>query len=361
MGITYKEEAQSPKITYKSEEQPKKGLANQSNSALDTIVESGIAGPLPYLMKHEELLPLLGQIGGGMTGGYPGSIAGAAGGNTLKQGIEMMKGKKSSFSVGDVGKEAGLTALFEGAFRLPAFMAYRKLRASAELGGDLKTDLALMKGGIAKHDKTVLIDDLLNPLNDGLKKIAVKSGPQAAQLNKWKLALEKKLADGDMYLDGTTLLQMEEQLGAIAQFKNPAIMGVEIPTHITNKAANALSKEIRSTVSKKTDSFAKSIGLSEWPRVNKRVSELMKITSQKNNSLIDVLRRGTLEGLAGGMVGAVTHNPVAAVGTSLGLEAFMNPATRNIGFKALEKTGIGKAVTLGATQAGRDLLKDEAN
>lgn len=328
------------------------------DSLLGTAPQTGLSrainiiSPASNLLKYEELIPLLGQVSGGALAGLPGSVAGAAVGNALKQGIGIMKGKQKDFSNMDLATDTALTALFEGAARLPAFMAYRRLRAADDLANGAGAELSLAKNALSKVKEAVPIDDVLKPLQEGLDNIAVKSGSQAAQLNKWKLKIESLKKAGEQFIDGNTLIQMEDQLGAVAKFAKEG--GRQ---EIKNVAANSLAKFMRNHVSNLVDDFAKSQGMDYFPKLSKQVSKLIKISSKKTNSLIDTLRGGAIAGVIGTAAGSVTHNPLvgaAAFGLS---ELASNSGVQKLAYQGLEKTGLGRAATVGATQLGRSLLE----
>ena len=336
------------------------GMFGKKQSMLD-VAMSGM-GAAPFILKHEELIPLLGQIGGGAMAGYPGSVGGATAGNSLKQGIEMLKGKRKSFSVGEVGSEAALTAAFEGVFRLPAFVAYKRLRAADNLANGAGAELALAKGALSKIKDAAPIDDILKPLEDGLNSVAVKNGPQASMLTKWKLKLNGLKDAGETHIDGDTILQMESQIGAAARYKAPNIFGVELSPNLANPKANLIAKDMRAKVSQIVDDFAVRNGLESFPKLSKTVSKLKSISEPGSKTLTDLMtnlgQRGVISGGLGTAVGLATHNPALGLATTAGVVGITDPIARKYAFNALEKTGVGRAATLGATQVARNLLND---
>lgn len=385
--------------TTATEEKPVKvaGPSSQRTSLLDEVLQSkpynatvrGLSsfepgiGLADFALKNEELIPLLGQLGGGALAGLPGATGGAAAGNTMKQTIQMLKGKRKDFSAGEVGTEAALTAALEGAFRLPAFLAFKRVRAAEELKktsmmsealGKLSerfpalknlkitapdpsgkgVELGLMKDQLSKLNDVVAVDDVLTPLQDGMKNITVGNGPQWSMLNKWKIALNRIKDSGRTHLTGKELIDMEDSLGNVAKFaKDPNVAKIHVP----NPKANQLAKNMRNFVSSKVNKLAVDNGFDSFPQLSKEVSRLIKISDVTKPSF---MRQFVNSGLLGGGVGALTGNAGVGLGTSAVGMAAQQPVVRRAAYSAIERTGLGRGLTLAATQGARDLLKEEA-
>ena len=94
---------------------PQKTLLKTAGEGLINAVESGI--PPVGIYRHPERLPLVGQVTGGMVGGYPGSVAGAGTGKVFQNVLEGLKSRKFIDPRRGVAPEMAGTGTIEALFR----------------------------------------------------------------------------------------------------------------------------------------------------------------------------------------------------------------------------------------------------
>lgn len=328
------------------------GGAIRNNPAL-AISGGPTVSALDMFLNKSYALPMAGQLAG-TPGGFAGSVAGAGAGEALRQASEYIQGNRDMFDYKKVGKETAVTAALEAVMRVPAAGMFKALRAGDDLANGSGLALAKMKSDISKVSSTnVKIDDILTPLKEGLDNITVKSGQQASQLNKWRVALESMKKDGKEFLDGKTLIQIEDQLGEVSKFKT----GWFSP-QIKNRAANSLAKDLNRKASSLLDDFAKSNGFTEFPTLSKKVSSLIKQTKPNQGTLIESLKnagsRLTWGGAFGAGIGMATGNPALGFAGTAISGLMTEPGVQKALYKGVEKTGLGRAATLAATQALRE-------
>lgn len=348
-----------------SDNKPTNTFSNITNKAADAL-SSAInknpllpiqAGPtvsaLDMFLNRSYALPLVGQLAGS-PGGFAGSVVGSGIGEAARQASEFVRGNRDLFDYKKVGKEVAVTAAIEAATRIPAAGMFRSLRAGDELRNGAGLTLSKIKSDISKVSQTtVKIDDILTPIKEGLDNIAVKSGQQASQLNKWKIALEAMKKDGKEFFDGKTLIQIEDQLGEISKFR-----GSLFQPQIKNRAANALSKDINRKASALLDDFAVNNGYKDFPVLSKKVSKLISKIKPNKEGLIESLQQAgsrlTWGGALGAGVGMATHNAGIGFGMTAASGLLSEPGIQKALYYGVEKSGLGRAATLAASQAARD-------
>ena len=311
------------------------------------------------MQNRESILPMLGQtIGGTATGflGAPllGSTAGATAGQAANQAIRAIPGQRfipeGDPSLEDIKGEAIRTGLTEAAFRGPGAAIFRRARIGERLSkagialGELKKKLAQIY-----YSKTGLKAGWFQQgINKAISSVDVPFGPTATMLKKWKRFF--KDMPENTPVSARTLEEFRDDIGgSVAWGKNKA--GARVQMDIDKPALNEAGQELYRVASGRQKEIATKAGIKEFVPLQKEVSGLMKKMPSgdptKGGSMLDMLARS---GAIGGLGYAATHSiPLSALLTGGGM-MLSKPNVRNALFRAIEKTGIGRGLTLATTE-----------
>lgn len=353
----------NPKNAVDVDEKESSGIINnffsniQKNLTAKETRPIGVLGPAGVIssaagIPEENLLPMVGQIAGNRFG-MPGSVAGATIGQAARQAVQPLRG--NSLDVMALPKEAALTAATESIFR-GAGSVFKKNRAVREITEGAGKQLSMALGKLADlSDTTPALSapskKFLDVIKPQLDKIKVPIGSQARILKRWVSVMEK-----NPNLTARELIELEQDLGEVAKFSSSQA-GETVLKDFPKKALNKLVKEARNVVSDEVDNLAERAGISGFKELSKKVSKNLAIAYGKDSG---VLRTIVTSGALGGLVGTATQNPSLGFGISGVGIGLTNPIIKNALYRGIERTGLGRAATLGLSDiARRDLLARE--
>lgn len=331
-----------------------------STSPLERAATLGISGipaaiggvkPREALQRSPEMLPILGQMMGGpalaalKVPQFLGSTAGFVGGELAKRGL---KGENMTEGL---GKQAGVTAAIEGALRIPAFTMFKNLRAQTKLTEESGKTLGKYKNQLATLSESnpqfrVATQNVSNIIDNALKNITDQSGSVGSVIRRFKNTFSK-----GNEITARQLMEFETRLGDAIKFDKTGA------TKAVNRALNNAGKTIRNKVSGLVDNLAVNAGIKDFPKLSKEVSKLITQAYPKRGGIRDTMLQLGASGSLGVLLGGATGNPaVGALGTA-GLLGALNPNIQKLAYKGLEKTGIGRGLTLGLSNSVRQDLE----
>lgn len=307
------------------------------------------------LKQSEEILPVLGEEVGSAVPIPPlrpvTAGIGAGVGEAARQGINLLKGEQGSFDLKGV-RDAGLvTAGVEGVFRLPGAAMFRKFRALEETTKGAGTKLNKINSEMVQLSKNnpafrVKSSKLLKLINNIETSLVDKSGQAGAVLRRFKKEMQ-----GRVSIDYDFLKQFESRIDDAIK---PAKKAEGTALGIQNKKLNKALIGLRSRVSDIADNLAEKAGYRDVKKLNKTVSNAFKVLDEPRGS---VIRTAIASGGLGGLVFSLTQNPALGFGTSLAGMAALHPEVEKLAFNAIEKSGLGRAVTLAAAEAFRRFVQ----
>jgi hypothetical protein len=310
----------------------------------------------------EDLLPMVGQLGGGAIAeaasggnqflGGAGGIAGAVVGQAARQGVKAMRGYQPN--LGEVVFEIPRTAIGEATGRIIPRAAFFN-----QYGGKARqaAGKALGETAEAVQKKAPFIrfakKDIQDQLGQAIEDAPFESGPQRTALVKIKNRLEAQGAP----LSFDEMRQLEQEMGRRAQFAKGATEGkfkLGPPAPRSNEAL----KIARNDVSNQVDEAASNAGFPEFKTQSKEFSRLVK--KYPEEKLQAMYGQPGIWGRGAAGIGAMElqregrNDPGSnALKTALAWYAlpprFRTSMFRNIVDKPLGRVA-GRALTLGATQ-----------
>lgn len=305
---------------------------------------------LETVFRRSDLLPAIGQLGGGRFGGYRGAVAGAAIGEAGKQAVETLKGERKP-SLGEFAGNVGLTALLEGLTRGTGKLFFRKQIANDTLE-QLSKKLAGMKEGMmANPSNQAISDPIRKTIEEAYSMLPepVKRGGTDDVLKRWMSYLKE-----NPVLNANDLIAMETDLGNAASY-GQVVKGVFQPAEVPNPATNQVAKLGRTSVSDTVDRMSESSGQVGFKETSKKISKLL----ERYPDFDPTKAYGSFAGRMGTAIGAtaLTGHPLVGVGAYAAEKFLQNPTVRNILFKAA-KTAPARTVGTGTKVGITELLKN---
>lgn len=330
------------------------GMKDRAMTAAISGIPAAVGGvkPKEALSSSSDLLPLLGQLIGGTAGGpggsqmgkFGGSVAGAGVGLLGKELIGMSQGEE--FKPQDIGIDTGITATFEAATRIPAAALFGKARSIDVIreGAGKQVNIALEKLSEMSETNPALRQSsskILKVIEDTFSKVIDRSGKQGALINRFR----KYFAQSPT-VAANALIQFERRLGDVAEFG-------AAPGEVKNTAMMNATKALRNKISGIVDNLAErgsqftndpisKNALRNFRKNSKRVYEAFKVLETKNPGMIDRLVESVT-------LGSLTGNPMVGAATY----AVKSQKGKQILYKGIEKTGIGRGATVAASEATR--------
>jgi hypothetical protein len=247
-----------------------------------------------------------------------------------------------------IASDAGLTAAFEAITRTPAAILFRQPRAMREIteGAGKRIGMALKdlaeKGKVdpnfrqASSKINAVIDSALSNVKD-------RSGAAGALINRWR-----KIINSGPTTDANTLIQFERALGDAADFGKA--QKLEKGVTIANTALNNAVMDLRNRISGIVDNLAVRAGYKSFRKDSLAVANSFKKLSQKQQTPFHQMMKNAAVGV---VAGAASGNPAVGAAASMAANELESRGTRQLLHALIEKTGAGRAATVGATEAGR--------
>lgn len=350
VGFNEADFAESPNVKQKPQ-RPKMSLK-------DVVGTTAVLGPTSAaggtrleeaIESGADTLPVLGHLLGSQVGGFPGAVTGTTLGVTGKQLVEKLSGKRE-MNPEEIRNETLITAAVETVFRLPAGALFKKARASRELQEGLGVYLRNMKGTLSEMSKKnpalrIAGEKAVGMIDDATRNISDTTGQVGTLLRRWR-----KIFANTPEVNMQQLMEFEGLLGEAAKFSK-SVGGEVVQQHIKKPLLNIAVKQLRHTISKTVDDFARMAGLKDFAKVSKTVGKLIKAAEKKPQGRLATLMEGGALSLA---VQGVTGNPVLSYLTTPALFFATEPSVQNALFKIIERSGLGKAATLGLAEFLRE-------
>jgi len=279
--------------------------------------------PQQAYSSSKQMLPIAGQSIGAVLGGFPGSVGGAAIGETAKQGLDYIDGSKSVNSdnalesAKDIGITTAATVAGEGLFRIPKAMFFAK-----QMGGAQRIAVGKKLGQIAEavsnsqmgQASSVSAKNIIDKIDDVISESTFERGPLKAGLTKIRNTITNLKRD----LTFDEARSLEQQLGREASFAAESSQGHFVTNPKTPKL-NQGTKELRKGVSDGVDDIAEHAGHPEFKKLSTEFSKLAskfpEKDLQKGMTLGSALTNFVVSGGAGTY--GITQGSVPAVVASL--------------------------------------------
>jgi hypothetical protein len=318
-----------------------------NTSLKDRTLTASLSGLMPSVMgvtpkDAVSTLPMTGQTIGGAFGGYGGAVAGETVGDTAKQVFEkFLLGTRENISPKEIALNTGVTAATEGLFRLPAAKMFKKARAINELEKGAGVKLAQAKDILNKSGASLEPNVVTGWIDDALSSVRDARGSAGATLRKFKREFSKldKITPDDLF-------QLRDSLGESVSF--------DLTKGKKNKYTQNAAKIVGKKVQEMLSGFAEKAGIKNWDELNSVVSKAKKIEGSKDPKLLGSLARGGALSYLGKTIG-LSQPAYGAI--PLALMALENPSVRKALYYGLEKTGLGRTATLGASEAMRRFIE----
>lgn len=274
--------------------------------------------------------------------GTPSRVAAATAGNVigtaLNEAEDLISGK--GFDFGELGKAAGTTAAVESAFQFPGAAVFGKLRiekAREIAKGVLQNIKPKIDEFVKFHPEfSQSASSVRNELNRIFSKVPVKGSQHKVIQSYIDKVEESKGGFGFAELD-----QLREKVGEMSSFGTDKLS--RSLDSYNKKSLRKFGEFLRS----KTHELANQAGVGK--QYNK-ATRIFSIASKK----LGGKQAGFIHDLAipsgiGGVLGTATANPLVGTSAFLTAATLRNPNVQKALYNALEKTGLGRAATLGTT------------
>lgn len=302
------------------------------------------SSPRQTALSQADSAPLAGQIAGSVFG-KGGEIAGATGGETIRQ-IARAALKEDDFKGDQIVKTAATTAAMMGVIKGAEKTIFSRQYAASklnQLGSELgKMKEFMSKAGEADNLLHTNVDDILNPIKEGFEKIAIKRGGGVGELRGVINKLEQVKASG-RDLTPNEMIQLEDFLGNISKFNQQGIGGISLQPKVVNKTANELAKNARSLVSKKVEEVAERAGLPRFSKLSRQISEIKQAfpgSELRKPGLTGIARQLAYSGAAGTLAGIDSSDPSQGAKAALLTFLVTSPQAVNTAYKSLKAAGV---------------------
>jgi len=315
----------------------------QAQTSTIAGIPSAVAGVKPEtaMQTGETPAKIAAQTAGGAVGGLPGAVTATTGIEVLKQSFEKALGKREKYDLSEIGSEALITGLTEGAFRLPAKLMFSRLRGLDNMNKTGRKIGTITAEIDAKADH-INSDDVMRDIIDNSQRILDQSGVVGNVLRRWK-----NILSNNTQITFDQLKQFKEQLGAATSFTSE-----KVPK---NQDMNKVAKLIGKKVGAKLEEIAIKNGRPDFVEANKQYAKLAKKYGGPGQSFKGQIGGVATKGIIGTAVGLATGNPMAGIATSGALLEAGSPAAQEFLYKLLEKTGVGRGATVGASELIRKI------
>lgn len=291
---------------------------------------------------------MVGQTLGGVVGGPVGAIVAPTAIEAGKQAFDSWRNKKP-YDIGSVGQEALVSGASEVIPRVAGNILFSKARALNALKDGVGKELSDINGKLTSNlsmEAYTPSQKFVSAIEAIQSKVKDTSGAGGQLLRRWKNILSQGVNTkvGD-------LIQLEKRLGDVTKFSKDNKDVV-----IKNSPLNTELKKLRATVSSEVERIARDLGYKNYGKLSKEVSKAKRVAQSPNKPILEKLGAS---GILGGLTYAATQDPMASFGISGTALAASNPEVQRALYNALEKSGVGRALTIGAADRIRKLLSEQ--
>lgn len=285
------------------------------------------------------------QTLGGIYGGLPGAVGGATIGELNAQLNEMVFGERTNFDLTDIASESITTAAVEGIFRLPAKVAFGRLKNIDEL---VKNNKIISKTADALDEMGAKFrsSDLIKEIDSFGKNVLDQRGVVGQTLRSWK-----KILSNTDEISFRQLRQFKQRLQEASNFVSEKVPKNTEMDRVARKLADSINVKLEKTASK--------FGVKNWGTINKKTADLFNKIGKNSGRLRTMISSGAV----GAAVGGLTRSGIGTAAGIAAAETLTSPGVRQSLFE-ISKNPLAKLLSTGArigTSEGVRRLDDATN